>query len=396
MGAFPLKTHRTYQLRVYTSKAGFQRLEEVLGHTRRLYNGALEHRKTAYKQAGDSISFAVQNRELTLIRQDDPNGVGSFNRRLATDTLKRLDLAFAAFFRRVKSGETPGYPRFKGANRFRTLFSRHVEKAWLKPGRLTINGLPILRLKKGREWPDGKPLSLTITKRGRRVFVNLTCAVDIAPLPTTRQAVGVDMGITDRLTLSNGQRIKRRKRPRQARILRMQHRLSASKKGSRTRRKRAAILANHRHRERIANRNEIHRMTTAIVRRYGLIAIEDLAIKNMVKSAAGTVDNPGTNVTAKRGLNRSIQEQTWGMIRQQLEYKAESAGRIVIAVNPAHTSQRCSACGLVEATNRRGKTYACRSCGVIQDADVNAAKNILRAADTIAAGGGLQPSEIRA
>ena len=193
------------------------------------------------------------------------------------------------------------------------------------------------------------------------------------------------MDVSDRMTLSDGAAIPRRKRTRKAEIEAKQRRLSASKRGSKRRRKRAAILANARDRERIANRNEVHQVTTAIVRRYGMIAIEDLAIKNMTASAAGTLEEPGKNVAQKRGLNRSIQEQTWGIIRQQLEYKAEWAGRKLIAVNPRHTSQRCSACGLIEATNRRGKYYVCRGCGMIEDADVNAARNILRAAEDIAA-----------
>ncbi len=310
--------------------------------------------------------------------------------------LKRLDLAFGAFFRRVKAGETPGYPRFKGKNRFRTIYSRHVEAAWLKQGVLRINGLPALKLRKGSEWPDAKPLSLSITKRGRGLYVNLTCEVSKATLPGSQKAVGIDMGVTDRLALSNGERVERRKRPRQERLKRMQQRLSSARKGSRTRRKRAAILANHRHRERISNRNETHQMTTGIVREYGRIAIEDLAVRNMVRSAAGTVEEPGTNVAAKRGLNRSIQEQTWGLIRQQLEYKAESAGRQLVIVDPRHTSQTCSECGVIDGASRQGKVYACRSCGVILDADINAARNILRAADTIAAEDGLQSSEIRA
>ena len=105
--------------------------------------------------------------------------------------------------------------------------------------------------------------------------------------------------------------------------------------------------------------------------------MEDLPIANMTASARGTIENPGRNVKAKSGLNREIQSQTWGMLREQLRYKAEWAGREFVVVPAQHTSQRCSQCGVIAAANRQGKTYHCRSYGYVGDADVNAARNIL-------------------
>ena len=150
--------------------------------------------------------------------------------------------------------------------------------------------------------------------------------------------------------------------------------------GSHQWRKRRAVLANHQHRERVRNRNECHRITTDLVRRFDLIAVENLAIKNMTASAAGTLERPGTGVAQKRGLNRSISEQTWGIIRHQIAYKAEWAGREMVAIDPRFTSQRCSGCGVVAAENRKSKQYRCATCGMTEDADINAAKNILHKA----------------
>ena len=121
-------------------------------------------------------------------------------------------------------------------------------------------------------------------------------------------------------------------------------------------------------------------MTTELVRRFGLIAIEDLNIRNMSASAKGTPECPGRNVAQKSGLNRSILEQSWGMIRQQLTYKAEWAGRELVVVDPAHTSQTCSGCGNVDRDARSGKRYSCALCGLEMDADVNASSNILHRA----------------
>ena len=139
------------------------------------------------------------------------------------------------------------------------------------------------------------------------------------------------------------------------------------------------------------NRNECHRITTALVGHYGVIAIEDLPISNMTRSARGTVEEPGQNVAAKSGLNRSELEQTWGLIRQQLAYKAERAGRRLVLVDPKYTSQVCSDCGVTDAASRNGKVYQCRHCGMRMDADHNAAKNILRKA---VAGGTSPPSAL--
>ena len=136
-------------------------------------------------------------------------------------------------------------------------------------------------------------------------------------------------------------------------------------------------LSRETYRNRIRNRNLCHELTTAMIERYGLIAVEDLNIGNMTRSARGTLESPGRNVSQKRGLNRSILEQTWGLILQQLTYKAEWAGRELLLVDPRGTSQRCSSCGIVDADNRDGQKYKCAYCGLEIDADLNAAINIL-------------------
>ena len=244
---------------------------------------------------------------------------------------------------------------------------------------IRIKGLPEIRLRKGLALPEGTPKALSVTLRGRRLFVNLTYAVDLATLPGSEGAVGIDMGVSDRLALSNGERVERRRKPNKH-LARMQRRLSGCKKGGHRWHKRKSVLANHQHLERIRNRNECHRITTNLARRFGLIAVEDLNISNMTRSAAGTLENPGTGVARKAGLNRSITEQSWGMIRTQIAYKAEWAGRELAVIDPKFTSQRCSGCGVVSAEHRQRKRYDCAECGMTEDADINAARNILHKA----------------
>ena len=376
-----IKIHKTYQHRAYTSRTGYERLAEVMRESARLYNAALEEWRWAYR-AGVSVSLYSQYRELTAIRAENEFW-GSMSIQVGRGVLSRADRARQAFYRRVKAGETPGYPRFKSSRRWHTIELANVTPSMVKPRgsycAIRIKGLPEIRLRKGLNLPEDAPKALTITLRGRRLFVNLTYEVELATLPESEAAVGVDMGVSDRLALSNGEHVGRRRKP-NAKLRRAQRRLSTCKKGSHRWRKRRAVLANQQHRERIRNRNECRRITTDLVRRFGLIAVEDLAIKNMTRSAAGTLENPGTGVAQKRGLNRSISEQTWGMIRHQLTYKAGWAGREMVVVDPRFTSQRCSGCGTVSAEHRQRKRYNCAECGMTEDADVNAARNVLHKA----------------
>lgn len=188
--------------------------------------------------------------------------------------------------------------------------------------------------------------------------------------------IGLDLGITDRLTLSDGRSVERRLTDGD-RIKALQRRISRCKRNSGGQRKLYRQLARLKFREAVRNRNECHRITTDLVRRHSLIAVEDLAIRNMVRSARGTVEEPGTNVKAKSGLNRSITEQTWGMLVGQLEYKSGWAGAKLVKVEAAYTSQTCSGCGVVDSGSRNGKRFDCIDCGLSLDADINAAKNIL-------------------
>ena len=372
---------KTYQHRAYTSKAGYERIAEVLRESARLYNAALEEWRWAYT-AGVSVSLYSQYRELTAIRAGDAFW-GGMSVNVGRGVLRRADRARQSFYRRVSSGETPGYPRFKSWRRWHTIELANVAVSMLKPRDnycvIRIKGLPEIRLRKELALPEGVPKALSVTLRGRRLFVNLTYEVELEALPGSVAAVGIDMGVSDRLALSNGERVGRRSKA-SKRLARMQRRLSGCRKGGHRWRKRKSVLANHQYRERVRNHNECHRVTTELVRRFGLIVLEDLSIRNMTASAKGTLENPGTGVAQKRGLNRSITEQTWGMIRLQLNYKAEWAGRTLKTVDPKFTSQRCSECGAVCAEHRQRKRYDCVECGMTEDADVNAAKNILHKA----------------
>ncbi len=156
--------------------------------------------------------------------------------------------------------------------------------------------------------------------------------------------------MNQRLSLSDGTHVERREVNRDKEKT-LHQTISRTKKGSNNRKKRVKSLRWECYRNKVRNRKEYHRITTGIVKKYGKIAVEKTAIQNLTKSAKGTIEEPGTNVAAKSGLNRSILEQTWGQLRQQLTYKAEWAGREYVEVNPRNTSKTCSGCGSV----RKGK-----------------------------------------
>ena len=305
--------HHTCQHRAYTSRSGYARIAEVLRHNCDLYNAARLERMTAWKQAGKSRTFYDQCRELTKVRADDPGGYGSEAVALSRGALKRIDRAYTAFYARCKRGDKPGHPRFKPYHRYRSLDVMTPTEGMVKSvgdqTRIRVRGLPTLRLRRGRHLPEGKPVAPSISRRGRRVWVQVTYEVGKEPLAQTGRLIGLDMGVSDRVALSDGRCIGRRK-PGRDRVKQAQQRLSRCKKGSRSWKARRRVLSNQQHRQRVSNRNEVHRLTTALVREHDLIVAEDLKITNMTRSARGTVQEPGKNVSAKSGLNRSINEQT--------------------------------------------------------------------------------------
>ncbi len=375
-----MRTYKTYQLRAYATDAGYDRIDALMRQCCHLYNAALEERISCYQKTGQSISLYDQCRSLTDIRKADPAGYGGCSVHVSRGVLIRLDLAMKRFFARCKQGETPGFPRFRPSNRWKTLELKETTSSMVKANgkrtHLKIKGLPTLTVRQTGLPSSDQLKTLSITRRHRRLYVNLTYRVDTVELPKTHQSVGVDLGITDRLVCSDGVVYPRRVINAE-RIKQIQWRLSRCKKGSIRFKRHKRILSNLHERERIRNRNECHRITTEIVQRNEVIVMEDLKITNMTRSAKGTVDRPGKQVKAKSGLNREISHQSWGLLQLQMAYKAEEAGKLFLKIDPHHTSQSCSVCGAVDPRSRSGKRYGCMSCGQAMDADLNASINLL-------------------
>ncbi len=387
-----MEAHVTYQFRAYTDRAGYARIDEVLAQHRDLYNSAVLERKWAWEwiekyggPPGGAVNYNSQSREVTALRAERPEWKDQ-NRRLAMGTLWRVEKAFQAFFRRVNAGETPGYPRLKSPSRFRTLETRGIPPGAIRadPERdrlyLRLKGLPLLTLPlKGRAVPDSSQLkTITITRKGNRCIVSLGFMEEREPMPPTGRAIGLDMRLSiARVVTSDGEAWPTRVMD-SARVKRLHRKIARAKKGSRGRAKAVRTLNNHAIRDLATDYNQVHRFTSRIIANHDLIAIEDLDIRQMTRSASGTVDAPGENVALRADLNRRVYEQTWGEIRRQLVYKGEWAGRKVVLVDPMDTSRTCSGCGQIRGMAQISPTFVCGRCGLSGAAAHNAAINILR------------------
>ncbi|WP_328623520.1 RNA-guided endonuclease InsQ/TnpB family protein [Streptomyces sp. NBC_00354] len=366
-----------------------------------LYNGALQERRDAWRHVSKtSVKYGQQSAQLKEIRAFDAERQGRWSFSSQQATLRRLDKAFAAFFRRVKSGEAPGYPRFRGVNWFDTVdFPKDGDGCrWNSTPhdqvtRVRFQGIGHVKVNQHRP-VVGKVKTVSVKREGRRWYVILTAEQkQPEPLPQTGSAVGIDMGIASFLTTSNGEHVAnpRHGRKAAAKLEAAQQSLSRFPRVRRDKR-----TANHRravhkvaglHRKVARQRlDHAHKTALGLVREHDFIAHEDLKIHNMVKAPASKPD-PGTpggflpnGGAAKAGLNRSISDAGWGVFLTILHAKAESAGREVIAVDPRNTSRTCPECGHVAAENRpTQEKFHCVSCGHQAHADTVGALNVLRA-----------------
>lgn len=361
----------------------------VDGH-RELYNAALQERRDAWAHSKTRISYGAQSAQLSEIRSLRLDQVRwSFSSQQAT--LRRLDKAFAAFYRRLRAGRTPGYPRFKGKARFDSvLWPKDGDGArWLPDQRrVYLQGIGQVRVHMHRQ-VQGTVKTIQIKRQGRHWMLVLSCdEVPTNPLPATGSQAGIDLGVVTFATLSDGSTVMnpRWARREASRLASAQQRLQRARRGSKNRVARQQTVA-LRHR-RIANRRKDfhHKQARELVARYGLLVVEDLKTANMLRRAKPKPDShkPGeflpNGARAKSGLNRSISDAGWGQFVSILSAKAEDAGRIWIEVNPRHTSDGCESCGHEAPENRVSQArFACQSCGHTAPADEHAARNILRA-----------------
>jgi putative transposase len=383
-----------HKVRLYPTCAQEDGLFMMLRTTRELYNAMLQQRRDAWAMRRRSVSSKQQYAEITELRRAEPRFAEVY-RECEDAALHRLDLAMAAFFRRLKQGETAGYPRFKNAARWNQIEFPHGDRAVrldARQRRVAVPGVGSIKLRKGRAIPPTFGRVFVVTKNGRWYAV-FEAHRAVAALPATGRSVGIDRGVRVLAATSAGELIPNPHCAETWKSRVVHHAIAladATEKDAaghcRNRRdpKRVAAvrrLARAKEHEANARRDHAHKMSRSLVNRYDVIALEDLRLTAMTCSAKGTREEPGRNVAAKSGLNRSMLDAGLGQLGILIREKAACAARTVIGVDAKYTSQTCAACGHVARASREGPRFVCVECHHQDDADVNAARVILLRAE---------------
>jgi len=381
---------RGERCRIYPENGQPGGFRKIGGACRLLHNVALEQRRT-YSRRGRYIGYHEQAAQLAELKEAYPF-FAEVPHHCLQQVLRDLDTAFQRFFK----GQA-GYPKPKrkrdGGDSFRfpdpaqfRIWVGDNGNAWLtlpKFGKRK-DDLGEIRMRMHRPLPPGARVkSITISQEAEWWYASLNYEAEVnAPVPHLGEAVGGDMGVAVPLMLSTGETFDVPKQTEREleRLRRLEKSLARKKRGSRNREKARRALARHHAKVRRRRRDALRKIAATVAKNHGFIVLEDLNVKNMTASASGTVEEPGTNVAQKAGLNRAILEIGWYTLYLFLKEAAEKHGGRVLLVPPHHTSQTCPdpKCGHVSPANRAERsTFACVACGHEGHADHVAAKNIL-------------------
>jgi putative transposase len=387
--------HRRFTYRLYASATQVAALERLCDLHRALYNSALQERIDAYRLAGKSIGYAAQCKSLTQIRRENPEYL-TVNAQSLQVTLKRLDEAFQHFFRRVKEGaEEPGFPRYKGKDRFPGFgFKTHGDGFKFTPGsnwrhgKLRLTGIGTIKAR-GEARTPGQIVACSVMRKADGWYLSLVVACAPHRERTGEKEAGLDWGVETFATLAYGPDAydafanDRLLAAEQDALRNGQRALSRALRGRRSKRaakQRRAMARRHR---KVANRRKDrnHQVTARLVREHRLIVTEELAVKNMTASAKGTVDEPGTRVAQKAGLNRSILDTAPGSFLSMLRWKAEEAASelIVLDTHKHKPSQTCPCCDGVQWKSLSEREHRCAVCGFRATRDQASALTMLKA-----------------
>lgn len=353
---------------MFTGKSQETALDNMLDSARFLYNCALEQRIICYKQWRKNINYYAQSNALKEIRGFH-DGIAKLNFSASQDILRRLDKSFQAFFRRIKTGDTPGFPRFKGKERFDSItFPAYGDGIKLKNGKLYIQNIGNVKIKLHRDIA-GTIKTVTIRRVNNKWYAYFSCEVAAEHLPVINNQVGVDVGCASFATFSTGEKIPNPRflKTSDAKLAKAQRRLSKAKKGSPDRMmQRKKVSRIH---ENISNKRTdfAHKLSRRLVKENQVIVFEKLNIRDMIENQTKCFGHK---------LNKSISDVAWNQFMQFTTYKAEGAGRKVIFVSPRNTSKMCSRCGQIVEKTLADRIHNC-SCGLVLDRDENAAINIL-------------------
>jgi len=322
-----------------------------------------EKRRDTYEQTGKGLTCYEQQATYPMLKQERPS-LDIVHSQVLQNVAVRIDLAMKAFFRRCKAGENPGYPRFKGRNRYNSLtFPQVPSGCSLKDGKLFVSKVGHVKIVLHRSL-KGTPKTCTISKSSTgKWYACFSCEGEPERLPENTESIGIDVGLKTFATLSDGQEIENPRffRVEEKALAKVQRKHSKLAKGTPERRKHRKAVA--RVYERIAWRrqNFTHQQSRKVINAFGVICVEDLNVNRMIHNHC---------------LAKSIADASWSAFFSQVSSKAEEAGRRLVKVNPAYTSQTCSQCGHRHKMPLSERIFACPCCHVHLDRDLNAARNI--------------------
>ena len=352
---------KTYKYRLFPTDAQHQALDAQLGEACRLYNAALQERRDAYQKSGVSLNYYDQANQLKAIRSAGDCALANFS--ACQDILRRVEKTFTAFFRRVKAGQKPGYPRFKSRRRFDSYtLPSYGDGCRLTGSRLYVQGVGHVKVKLHRPL-DGVIKTITVKRECGKWYACFSVEGVGEPLPETATYTGVDVGLTAFATLADGTEVDnpRYYKRAQAKLRLAQRRVARRKRGGKNRRK-AVLLLQKAHAKIKNQRSDFHhKVARQLVNTYGVLAVEDLNIKGL---ASGM-------------LAKSVNDAGWSSFIGKLAYKAAEAGRRLIEVDPRGTSQTCL-CGAEVRKTLAQRWHQCPNCGVSAARDHVSAQLILR------------------
>ena len=353
---------KMFQYRIFPTKKQVTKLNATLEECRWLYNHLLEKRKDAYEQRGESLTCYGQQSTYSILKQERPS-LESVHSQVLQNVAVRIDLAFKAFFRRCKAGEKPGFPRFRGVNRYDSFTFPQSGFSLTHDHRVTLSKIGSIKMVYHRPI-KGKVKTCIIQRTStHKWYVCFSVECEPERLPERCEQVGIDVGLKTFAFLSTGEEIANPRffRKEEKALAKVQRKHSKLAKGIPERRKHRKVVA--RVHERIAWRREnfTHRNSRVIVDSFGMIAVEDLTVNWMLHNHC---------------LAKSISDASWSAFFAQLSSKAEEAGRAFVKVNPAYTSQTCSVCGHRQQMPLDIRIFVCPCCHVQLDRDLNAAINI--------------------
>ncbi len=356
---------KIFQCRIFPTHKQVTTLEQTLDGCRWLYNHLLEQRKGAWDAEKKSLSRYDQSNSLKDLKQEHPFLSDVYSQVLQNISM-RIDLAFRAFFRRIKSGDKPGYPRFRGKFRYDSFTYPQTGFKLLK-NVIQLSKIGGVKIKLHRPI-EGTIKTCTVKRTPTgKWFISFACDVDHKPAEKPIEpTIGIDMGLESFTTFSNDEQIQNPRffRQEEKALARVQRKLAKQEKASKARARARKVVARVHERIGWKRHNFTHQESRKLVNRFNTIVVEDLSINDMKK------DN-------FRCINKSIGDAAWRMFLECLRYKAEWAGSRCIQVNPAFTSQNCSRCGDRHKLKLSDRMYHCPCCGLSLNRDINAALNIL-------------------